>query len=88
MTLQERAEQILEKHCPSMNNLYLEQRGRQFRDNLVKAMIEFKDSESKAEIDRLRETVTEYKNLLHQSDQESDGVKYFMCDWFLKILPQ
>lgn len=29
---------ILEKNCPSMNNLYLDKQGREFRDRIVTAM--------------------------------------------------
>lgn len=32
---------ILERHCPSMNNLYLDDNGRQFRDRAVAAMEEY-----------------------------------------------
>ena len=49
------AETILEKHCPSMNNLYLDKQGIEFRDRIVKAIQEavkshleaFKDSVKK-----------------------------------------
>jgi hypothetical protein len=34
-------EEILEKHCPSMNNLYLDNQGRNFRDRIIKAMEEY-----------------------------------------------
>lgn len=32
---------VLEKHCPSMNNLYLDNQGRAFRDRVVNAMNEY-----------------------------------------------
>lgn len=38
--------EILEKHCPSMNNLYLDDHGRNFRDRILKAMHEFSEQES------------------------------------------
>ena len=41
------AEMILEKHCPSMSNLYLDAQGRNFRDRVVKAMIEYHETEVK-----------------------------------------
>jgi 3'-phosphoadenosine 5'-phosphosulfate (PAPS) 3'-phosphatase len=34
-------EEILEKHCPSMNNLYLDNQGRNFRDRILKAMEQY-----------------------------------------------
>lgn len=36
-------EQILEKHCPSMNNLFLDKSGREFRDRILLAMQEYAD---------------------------------------------
>ena len=33
--------EILEKHCPSMNNLYLDDNGRAFRDRIINAMNEY-----------------------------------------------
>lgn len=35
------APQILEKHCPSMHDLYLDQDTRPFRDRIVLAMEEY-----------------------------------------------
>jgi len=32
---------ILEKHCPSMSSLYLDEQGRKFRDRIVNAMEEY-----------------------------------------------
>lgn len=34
-------QEILENHCPSMNNLYLDKQGRAFRDRVIEAMKEY-----------------------------------------------
>lgn len=33
--------EILEKHCPSMNDLFLDDQGRNFRDRVIAAMEEY-----------------------------------------------
>lgn len=35
------AQDTLEKHCPSMNNLYLDKQGKAFRDRVILAMEEY-----------------------------------------------
>ncbi len=33
--------EVLKKHCPSMDDLFLDKQGRLFRDNILKAMNEY-----------------------------------------------
>lgn len=42
------AEEILKKHCPSMDDLFLDYSGRQFRERIIKAMNEYASQKCKA----------------------------------------
>ena len=40
------AEKILEKNCPSMNNIFLDKQGREFKERIINAIIEYRESEA------------------------------------------
>jgi pantothenate synthetase len=72
-------EEILEKHCPSMNNLYLDNQGRNFRDRIIKAMEEYasqQTAEKDREIADLKEQLK--RHLPEDCVRQWDEVKF--CD--------
>ena len=72
------AESILEKHCPSMCNLYLDAQGRNFRDRVVKAMIEFAAPPPASEGEMLQAEIKKCNEALMQPNFSIDN---YRCYW-------
>ncbi len=54
-------EEILEKHCPSMNDLFLDKEGRLFRDKILAAMDEYYFSNSNIHVSKINNTCNDLK---------------------------
>jgi PHP family Zn ribbon phosphoesterase len=62
-------EEVLEKHCPSTNNLFLDKKGRAFRDRILKAMEEHAES---VHVSRLLSAVPSVKEINNFAKRYSD----------------
>lgn len=54
-------ESILKKHCPSMDNLFLDAEGRAFRNRIFEAMKEYSSICVKASLEKASETAKTHK---------------------------
>ena len=55
-----RLEETLKKHCPSMDNLFLDKQGREFRDRVLEAMKEYAVEVAKATLAKASALMYEY----------------------------
>ncbi|MEA1849224.1 hypothetical protein U9K52_09895 [Chryseobacterium sp. MHB01] len=53
-------DEILKKHCPSMDNLFLDKQGREFRDRVLEAMKEYAIEVAKATLEKASALMYEY----------------------------
>lgn len=57
--MSKRLEEILKKHCPSMDNLFLDKQGKEFRQRIFDAMQEYAREVAQASLEIASEKTTE-----------------------------
>lgn len=73
-------EEILEKNCPSMNNLYLDDQGRAFRGRILKAMNELSEQQCELIHDMFNKPCKELKPLEDLWRKENPHPKFRIPD--------
>jgi len=74
------AEEILQKHCPSMSNLFLDSQGKNFRDRIVQAMKEYAKEVAREALKNAAENASLIESVPHSAVYDTIDKQSILSD--------